>query len=110
MQGSNSPRRVARILVPGQLIFYRNNTSRAGRNIPGALCVFSGLHDPAQQDLAVIAIDNDRRTLSDSIVSQRALDLGHQKGVVSALGRRLVVMMRLKADTVVACRDGTRFY
>jgi hypothetical protein len=44
----------------------------------------------------VVAIDNNRRTLGDSIVSERALDLGYQKGIVSALSRGLIMVMRLK--------------
>jgi len=58
----------------------------------------------------VVAIDNNRRILSDSVVGQRALDLGYQKSVVSAVSRGLVMVMRLKVHTVVACRDGARFY
>ncbi len=58
----------------------------------------------------MIAIDNNRRILSDSILSQRALDLGYQKGIVRTLSRGLVMVMRLKAYTVVLGRDGARLY
>ena len=58
----------------------------------------------------MIAIDNDRKIISDSILSQRALDLGYQKGIVSAVSRGLVMVMPLKRHTVVPCRDGARFY
>jgi len=51
-------RRTARPLVPSQLILYRYNTRGAGRYITGPLYVFSRLHNPSQQDLAVIAIHN----------------------------------------------------
>ncbi len=33
--------RVTRVLMPAQLIFYRDNTWSAGRYIPGVLCVLS---------------------------------------------------------------------
>ena len=46
-----------------------------------------GLHDAAQQDLAVIAIDRNCNILRDAAVSQRALDLGYQEGIVGAFGR-----------------------
>src|SRR6266851_10232374 len=101
MEGSSHRRRVARVLVPGQLIFYRNNALRASRDIPGAPGVITRLHYPTQQYLAVIAIDHNRGILSDSIVSQRALDLGYQKGVVGAVSRGLVMMMPLEVDAVM---------
>jgi hypothetical protein len=96
-------------LGPGQLILYRDDTWRAGRYARGALCGFSRLHYAAQLDLAVIAIDRNRGIIGNSVVSQRALDLGYQKGIVGAVGRGLVVVMSLELHTVVLRRNGSRF-
>jgi len=56
----------------------------------------------------VIAIDNDRGILRYSIVSQVCFDLGFQKGVVRALSLGVVMVMPLKAHTVMLSRDGAR--
>ena len=57
----------------------------------------------------MIAIDDNRGILGDSILGQRALNLGDQKGIVSAVGRGLVMVMPLKAGALVVCRDRARF-
>jgi hypothetical protein len=97
-----------RSLAPRQLIVYRDDTGRGGRYSGGAFGVISGVHDPGQQDLPVIAIDNQRRTIRYSIVSERAFDLGDQKSIVGPVSRGLVMMMRIDANTVVAGREGAR--
>ena len=58
----------------------------------------------------MIAIDDNRGILDDSILSQRALNLGYQKGIVSAVSRGLVMVMPLKVRALVLCRDRARFY
>jgi len=72
----------------------------AARYICGAFRVVSGFHDPSQQDLAMVAIYNQWRTISDSIVSQRTLDLGGQKRIVGPVSWRLVMMMRVDTQVV----------
>ncbi len=57
----------------------------------------------------MIAIDDDRGVLGDPILSQRALNLGYQKGIVSAVSRGLVMVMPLEVRTLVVGRDRARF-
>ena len=48
----------------------------------------------------MVAIYNQWRTISDSIVSQRTLDLGGQKRIVGPVSWRLVMMMRVDTQVV----------
>ena len=52
----------------------------------------------------MIAIDDNRGILGDAILSQRALNLGYQKGIVGAVRRGLVMVMPFKARTA-HCRS-----
>jgi len=72
--------------MPRQLIFYRDYSGCAGRNISGVFGVLGGFHHAAQEYLAVIAIDNDRRIMRYSVLGQRAFYLGYQEGVVGTVG------------------------
>ncbi len=56
----------------------------------------------------MIAIDDNRGILGDPILGQRALNLGYQKGIVSAVSRGLVMVMPLKVRTLVVGRDRAR--
>ena len=100
----------ARVLVPGELIFDRDNTRSTGCNIRSVLGVGRGLHYAAQQDLAVIAIDHNCNILPDAVLSKRALHFGYQEGIIGAFIRRQVVVMPLQIRTVVFGVDGTRLY
>ncbi len=57
----------------------------------------------------MIAVDHNRRILSNSIVRQRALNLGYKKGIVSPVSLGLVMVVALEVHTVVFC-EGARFY
>ncbi len=54
----------------------------------------------------MIAIDDNRRIIGDSIFSQSAFHLGYQESIVSPSSRGLVMVLPFKARTLIVGLDG----
>jgi hypothetical protein len=87
MTGGFDEQQMDGALMPSKLILYCDYARSIGCDVTRMLSVLSGLHDATQQNPAMIAIDHNRNVLRDTIIGQRALNLGYQEGVVGAFRR-----------------------
>ena len=94
--------------MPRQLIFHRGHTPSGGGDIAGMLCVFSRFDHTAQQDPAMVTIDRDDIIIGNPVVRECTLDLSDHKSVTRAFRRRIVMMLRADAYTIVVARRRVR--
>ena len=78
--------------MPGKLIYHRDDSGSARRNLTGTPSVIGRSYHAAQTNFGMIAIDRHRMIVCDSIFGQITFDLDYQQVVLRALSGVLVVV------------------